>query len=57
MIRAIGDNIVELSVVALAAFFIWGAGLLIITSEERSQIKYERCIEAEMQWVSGGCVR
>ena len=57
MIRAVGDNIVELSLVALTAFFIWGVGLLILMSEERNQIKYERCIEAEMQWVSGDCVR
>lgn len=57
MIQSIGDNILELSVVALAFFFIWGVGLLILTTEEQTQIKYERCIEAEMQWIGGDCVR
>lgn len=57
MIQSIGDNIVELSVVALASFFIWGVGLLILVSEERSQVKMQTCIEAEMQWISGDCVR
>lgn len=57
MIRAIGDNIVELGFILLAAFFIWGIGFLIVNGNKDSTAKYEQCIEAEMQWVQGNCVR
>lgn len=57
MIRAIGDNIVELGFILLAAFFIWGIGFLIVNDNKDSTAKYERCIEAKMQWVRGDCVR
>lgn len=57
MIRAIGDNIVELSLVALVALFFIGIGFLIFLTDRDMTAKYNACISAEMQWVEGSCVR
>jgi hypothetical protein len=57
MMRAICDNIVELSVIALIAFFFFGIGYLIIQSERKTHDRSSQCIEAQMQWVGGNCVR
>lgn len=55
--KAIGDNIVELSLIALVAFFIWGIGYLIVQEIKQTEIKYEACIAADKQWIKGSCVR
>lgn len=57
MIRAIGNKIVELSVVALTSFFIWGIGFLIVKEINAADAKYEQCVASQMQWVGGNCVR
>lgn len=54
--RAIGDNIVELSVVALAAFAISGIGYMLHSSEVNKQERYKLCIDAGKQYVEGSCV-
>lgn len=55
--RAIGDNIVELSFLALIALFIWGIGYLIMQEIEKTDTMYEACIAADKQWIDGNCVR
>lgn len=60
MMRAICDDIVPLSIVALAFFVFWGAGYMIMTTEartlDRNLQQYTLCIEAGKQWVSGNCI-
>ena len=55
--RAIGDNIVELSMIALVAFFIWGIGYVIVQEMEQTDTMYEACIAADKQWIKGNCMR
>ena len=55
--RAIGDNIVELSFIALVAFFLLGIGYIIMQEMERGDTMYEACIAADKQWIDGNCVR
>ena len=55
--RAIGDNIVELSVIALVAFFVWGIGYVITKEMKQTNARYEACIAADKQWIKGNCVR
>lgn len=55
--RAIGDNIVELSMIALGAFFIWGIGYLIMQEMKQTDMMYEACIAADKQWIKGNCVK
>lgn len=56
MLRQIGDNIVELGVIALCAFFIWGIGYLIKYEINEGKERYEACIATGKQYVSGSCV-
>ena len=60
MMRSIGDNIVPLSIVALAFFVFWGAGYMIMNIEartlDRNLKQYTICIEAGKQWVGGNCI-
>lgn len=60
MMRSIGDNIVPLSIVALAFFVFGGAGYMIMNTEaitsERKLQQYTICIEAGKQWVGGNCI-
>lgn len=56
MLERISDNIVELSFIALAAFFIWGIGYLIVFEINDSKERYEACIAADKQYVQGSCV-
>ena len=59
--RALGDNIVELSFLALIAFFIWGLGYIIMRESQQTSkqndMMYEACIAADKQWIKGNCVR
>lgn len=55
--RAIADNIVELSFVALGAFAIWGFGYLIVLDIEENKQRYDTCIAADKQWVKGVCIK
>ena len=55
--RAIGDNIVELSFLALVAFFVGGVGYIIMQEIEKTDKKYEACIAADKQWIKGNCVK
>jgi hypothetical protein len=57
MMKAIGDNIVVLSFIALACFFLFGIGWLINSGENHAQAKYNECIAAGMQYIRGSCVR
>jgi hypothetical protein len=51
------DNIVPLAGIACLAFFIYGLGQVIFSDMEKSQLRYERCLAADKQWVEGNCVR
>lgn len=51
------DNAVPLSVAALAGFFLWGLGYLILNDTETEQVRYEQCIAADKQWIKGSCVK
>lgn len=55
--KAIGDNIVELSLIALVAFFIWGVGYMIVREMKQTDMMYEACIAADKQWIKGSCVK
>ena len=59
--RAISDNIVELSFSALVAFFLWGFGYIIMQESKQTKkqtyMMYEACISAGKQWIKGSCVR
>ena len=55
--KAISDNIVELSLIALFAFFIWGIGYIIVREMKQTNMSYEACIAADKQWIKGNCVR
>ena len=55
--RAISDNIVELSFLALIAFFVWGVGYMIMQESKQTDMMYEACISADKQWIKGNCVR
>lgn len=57
MIKAIGDNILELSFVSLLLVVIVGFGWMINRGENRYQERYHACIESGMQYISGSCVR
>ena len=57
MMKAIGENIVVLSFIALVGFFLFGMGWLINSGETLVQAKYNECIAAGMQYVRGSCVR
>lgn len=55
--RAIGDNIVELSFLGLIAFFLWGVGYTFMQEIEKTDTMYEACIAADKQWIDGNCVK
>ena len=55
--RAIGDNIVELSFLASVVFFMGGIGYLLMQQIEQTNTMYEACIAADKQWINGDCVR
>ena len=57
MMRAIGDNIVELSFLASVVFFMWGIGYLLMQEIEKTDTMYEVCIAADKQWIDGNCVK
>ena len=57
MMRAVGDNIVELSFFALTAFFMGGIGYLLMQQTELTDTMYEVCIAADKQWIDGNCVK
>jgi Tfp pilus assembly protein PilO len=51
------DNAVRMSVAALAGFFLWGLGYLMLEAGEQEQVRYEQCIAADKQWFKGSCVK
>lgn len=55
--RYLFDNIVPLALVALAAFFFYGLGLIILHDMETHRARYEQCLAADKQWVEGSCVK
>ena len=55
--RAVGDNIVELSFLASVVFFMWGIGYLLMQTMEQTNTMYEACIAADKQWIKGDCVK
>ena len=61
MMRAISDNIVELSFLASVVFFMWGIGYMIMQESKQTakqtDMMYEACIAADKQWIKGNCVR
>ena len=57
MLKDIGDNIVELALIFMVCFFLFGLGWLINSDENRKLVKYDQCIAAGMQYVSGDCMK
>ena len=57
--RAVGDNVVELSFLASVVFFMCGTGYLFMQQQqiEQTNTMYEACIAADKQWIKGDCVR
>ena len=55
--REFWDNIPLLAAIACLAFFIYGLGQVIFADMEKSQARYEQCLAADKQWVSGSCVK
>ncbi len=43
--------------IALAGFFLWGLGYLMLEASEKEQMRYEQCIAVDKQWVKGNCVK
>ena len=56
-LRYILDDLLPLALVALAAFFLYVFGQLILTDMEKSQARYELCLASGGQWISGSCVK
>ena len=54
--RYFWDTIGPLSIVALIAFIFYGVGQVIFSDMKNTQERFEQCIAAEKQWVSGSCV-
>lgn len=50
------DNLVPLSLIALCAFFLYGAGHLVLEDMAQGQLRYEQCLAADKQWIKGSCV-
>lgn len=46
-----------LATIALAGFFVWGLGYLMLDASEKEQVRYEQCIATDKQWVKGSCVK
>ena len=46
-----------LSVLALAAFFCYISGHILVVDMRQYQARYEHCTAAGMQWVEGNCVK
>ena len=55
--RAVGDNIVDLSSLASFVFLMWGIGYLLMQQIEQTNTMYEACIAADKQWINEDCVR
>lgn len=51
------DNAPILALLALAGFFLWGLGNLILNDMETGQVRYEQCIAADKQWIKWSCVK
>lgn len=55
--RDFWDNAISLAAVALAGFFLWGLGYLMLADAEQEQVRFEQCIAADKQWLKGSCVK
>lgn len=51
------DTIVPMAIVALIAFIFYGVGQVIFSDMKNTQERFEQCIAADKQWVSGACVK
>ena len=51
------DNAPILGGLALFAFLLYGFGYIGLVDIKQSQVRYEQCIAAGMQWVEGNCVK
>ena len=47
------DNLVLMTIAALFAFIFYGFGWVVFSD---TQARFEQCIAADKQWVSGSCV-
>ena len=54
--RDLRDTIGPLSIFASIAFILYGFGQVIFLDMKNTQERFEQCIAAEKQWVSGSCV-
>lgn len=51
------NYIPEFCITSVFIVLITGFLHLSLESNKQSQVMYEKCIEAQMQWVRGNCVR
>ena len=50
------DDVVPLALVAVAAFFLWGIGYLLMEAMEYDRFIAEKCIAAGNQVIEGNCI-
>ena len=51
------DSLWPLAIVSLIAFIFYGVGQVIFSDMKNTQERFEQCIAADKQWVSGACVK
>lgn len=57
LLEGISHHILELAVVALVAFALWGCGYIFVNGEARSERLFNTCVSAGLEWVKGDCVK
>ena len=56
-LKCVGDEILGLAGIALAAFIVGGLGFLFWSEMSRTERAYNTCIAAGMEWVEGVCLK
>lgn len=50
-------NVPKLAFILGGTILFYGLGVLIHKDLEQDQVRYEQCIAADKQWVTGSCVK
>lgn len=56
MLKLLDNHMDVLLIVTLCGLFVFGVGYMITQDTIRSQARYNTCIEAGKQYISGSCV-
>ncbi len=56
MLNLLDNHMDVLLIVALCGLFLFGFGYMVTQDEIRSQDRYNTCIEAGKQYISGNCM-